>query len=496
MPRVDVLLLAAALCGAGALWGLRLAGPATILVVLAGGAVAAVALLAPRWAGRAPARVGTVARVLLLALVPLSWGMLTTLAWTRWRDWPAWAPASAVVLGGLAGAAVAWCVTRGVRRAGLLVGLYLVAGLVVVLASPVVIDVRDFVDESLAAMFSGVSPYATTIGSPFDDATNARFFPPGLVVDGEIQTGFAYPSVPLLLLVPGWLLGDARIAVWAAWAVLVALLWRSARGPARAQQRGIATLTALAPGAVYVVGYAWVEPVSLLLLAAAALAFGRGHVSAPVLLGLGLASKQYFVLVLPLCLLLVPLARRLPGGLRWTVAGTALGALAPTLPFVLWDPRAWWSSVVEFTLEQPFRADSLSLPASLAELTGREGAAATLTVVAPVAGLLAAGLLAWRAERTPAAFCASVAVVLLVTTVLSKQAFPNYYFLVAGLLLVAAWLVLDEVDGRDVHHADAGERRIAAREGRRLPSGKALVGVDRPVRAGAASSRGTSAERP
>lgn len=444
---VGRLVLSAALVGVGALWGLALAGPATILVVLLGGVIAGTTLLAREDDATAvadPAARGsaawTVGRVLLVATTPLAWGMLTTLAWTHWSDHPSWTPLAAVAAGGVAACAISYAVGRRHRLAGLLVGAYLAAALVVVLACPVVIDVRDFVDESIAAMFGGTSPYATTISSPFDDATNATFFPEGLVVDGEIQTGFAYPSVPLLALVPGWLLGDARIMVWAAWAGLVLVLWRFDR----TRDHEATWLLAICPGSVYVVGFAWVEPISLALLAVAAVAFQRSHRSAPLLLGLALASKQYFVLVLPLCLLLVPAARRQPGGLRTTVAGTAAGALVPTVPFILWDPAAWWSSVVQFTLDQPFRVDSLSLPASWAELTGSTSSAGALTVVAPVLAVVLAVALAWLAPRTPAGFCVAVALVLLVATVFSKQAFPNYYQLVSGLLLAAAWLVVDE----------------------------------------------------
>ena len=55
-----------------------------------------------------------------------------------------------------------------------------------------------------------------------------------------------------------------------------------------------------------------------------------------------------------------------------------------------------------------------------------------------VGGGLTAIALALRAPKTPAAFAAGVGLTLLVTILLSKQAFMNYYFLVSGAFLIAA----------------------------------------------------------
>lgn len=55
-----------------------------------------------------------------------------------------------------------------------------------------------------------------------------------------------------------------------------------------------------------------------------------------------------------------------------------------------------------------------------------------------VGGLLTALVLARYAPRTPAAFAAAAGLTLLVTILLSKQAFANYYFMASSALLVAA----------------------------------------------------------
>ena len=85
----------------------------------------------------------------------------------------------------------------------------------------------------------------------------------------------------------------------------------------------------------------------------------------------------------------------------------------------------------------PLRHDSVSL------LVAAAGAfswppPATYAVLPVIGGLLTALLLARYAPRTPAVFAAAVGLTLLVTILLSKQAFANYYFMASSAMLVAA----------------------------------------------------------
>ena len=150
-----------------------------------------------------------------------------------------------------------------------------------------------------------------------------------------------------------------------------------------------------------------------------------------VFLGLFLVSKQYVVIAIPVIWLICQrLTRRM--------ISISLGvAIAVTLPFFLADPAAFWKAIVEFQLVQPFRADSLSLLVSSVNTFGWPPPW-TYGVLPLLGGGLTAIALALRAPRTPAAFAAGVGLTLLVTILLSKQAFMNYYFLVSGAFLIAA----------------------------------------------------------
>lgn len=298
-------------------------------------------------------------------------------------------------------------------------------------------DVTIFNREAGEAILHGRNPYEVVFTSPYSPEYSAVVYGPGMVVDGVLQVGYPYLPVAALLFAPAVLLGDLRLALTAAIAVAVAaLLFAQHRTEAR--PRVVSPwLLAILPGVVYVIGVAWTEPLSVGLLGLSVALLLRRSPWAAVALGLLFVSKQYFVVALPLVVLLLPLFREIPGGIRRNV-GVALGTgAAVSVPFLLWNPSQFWESVVTFQFHQPFRADSVS---ALAWLVNHHGwPPESVFGVLPFAGaLLAAGVLAWRAPRTPAAFAACVGAVLLVMVLLSKQAFLNYYFLVIGAFAIAA----------------------------------------------------------
>jgi len=106
------------------------------------------------------------------------------------------------------------------------------------------------------------------------------------------------------------------------------------------------------------------------------------------------------------------------------------------LPQGDWLERAEWM-LVGWAQRVPLRPDSLSLLVSSVTVFGWPPPW-TYGLLPLVGGGLTALLLALRAPRNPAAFAAAVGLTLLVTILLSKQAFTNYYFLVSGALLIAA----------------------------------------------------------
>ncbi len=160
-------------------------------------------------------------------------------------------------------------------------------------------------------------------------------------------------------------------------------------------------------------------------------------------LGLLFAAKQYTILALPLSFLLLPPSRLLPPKRRWhdwfrLLWPAFLVAGAVTLPFVLWNPQAFWKSVVTVQQLGPFRWDALTYLVWYG-LRGHSWVAqpSVAFLCTTFAVLLALGLALWRAPRTPLGFAAALALAALVFFAFNKQAFANYYFFVIGALCCA-----------------------------------------------------------
>jgi hypothetical protein len=311
--------------------------------------------------------------------------------------------------------------------------LFLVAHAAVTIAllrsSPPHIDVAVFLRDGAVAVLHGHNPYSMTFPNIYPPALAELFYGHGVVVDRRITFGFPYLPVALLIAIPGQLLGDVRYSQLIAMVVTALVLRRLASDRVG---RAAAVLGVAAPAAIPMLTGAWTEPTLVALLACLVLALeGRRYVFMAVFLGLFLVSKQYVVVAIPLIWLIrQSLTRR--------VIFISLGvATAVTLPFFLVGPTAFWKSIVEFQLIQPFRADSLSLLVSSVNTFGWPPPW-TYGALPLVSGGLTAIALALRAPRTPAAFAAAIGLTLLVTILLSKQAFMNYYFLVSGAFLIAA----------------------------------------------------------
>lgn len=199
-----------------------------------------------------------------------------------------------------------------------------------------------------------------------------------------------------------------------------------------------AALLLFTPRVFFVLGRAWTEPIAVLLLAATIFCAARRSRWLPVALGLFLATKQYLILAVPLTFFV------LPPGWRWRdwaalllKAGIVAGVV--TLPFALWDLRAFWKSTVTVQQIGPFRWDSLSYivwwgfhghgdQVKLPNYAMLPSAVASLAVLA---------VALWRSPRSPAGFAASLALLSLAFFAFNKQAFCNYYFFVIGALCCA-----------------------------------------------------------
>jgi uncharacterized membrane protein len=274
-------------------------------------------------------------------------------------------------------------------------------------------------------LLAGQNPYA----SEYPPTEDSFLYGPAVVSGGRFQT-YPYPPLQLLLTIPGYFLGDVR------WAMLFALLGTAALVAAAGRKREgspeewpelAAVLFLCNPLNGVILDRGWTEPILCLAGAASLWAAGRrprGVLTAALAAVLGI--KQYgFLLTVPLWA-----ARRL----TWRVALEA-GALTlvTVLPFLLWDPSAFWRGVVRSHTQAAMRMDSLSVLVAVATYTGYQPPAAVGFVAA-----LAVALAAF-AGRSPSLAQATVggAAVLLAFFLFGRAGHLNYYWLAASLLPMA-----------------------------------------------------------
>ena len=315
-----------------------------------------------------------------------------------------------------------------------LLALHLALGIWIVRSQPEPkIDVFVFQQEASRELAAGGNPYRLAMPDIYDEEESAKLYAPGWFEEGRLRFGFPYPPLSLLLAFPGFLLGgDCRLAQVVATTLAGALIAFVVPGRMGTLAAALFLFT---PRGFFVLENSWTEPFPILLFASFLWAAVRAPTDRadgrPWLLGLLFAVKQYLIVIAPLLPLLAPWSlptRRLP-----RLALLALGiAAAITAPFILWDPIAFYNSVVAVHLAQPYRPDSLTYLALLAEATARN-----LAILPPLAALGAIALALRRGPRTPAGFSVASALTLLVFFSCSKQAHANYYYLGIGVLSVA-----------------------------------------------------------
>lgn len=344
---------------------------------------------------------------------------------------------------GVVGLSLLGLAAIGKRRVALvacgLVAVHAALGAWVIQHSPdPAIDVHIFQKYAVAALWRGENPYSLTFPDIYN---NGAFYGEGLSVNGRLQFGFPYFPLSLLAALPGqWLGHDPRYSQLVAIEGAALLM-------AFARRQGVGLIAAAiyltTPRNFFVLEQSWTEPFVVLGAAAVMFAASRRSALVPWLFGAFVAIKQYLVFALPAAVLLARRADGLRGVLRVLLKGAVVGA-AITLPFVLWNPRAFTWSVVTLQFYQPFRPDALSYLAWWAGL----GHQPPSTAIPFGLAALASGIAVWRLPRTAAGFSATLALTFFVFFALNKQAFANYYFFVIGTLLttVAAW---DPVAGAD-----------------------------------------------
>jgi hypothetical protein len=327
----------------------------------------------------------------------------------------------------VAGAALIRSSARSMRllQIGALVAAHFALGMWTIHNSPnPAIDVHVFQRDAITALRHGTNPYGLTYPNIYDDVA---FYGPGLAVRGRLRFGYPYFPLSLLLAMPGQLLaGDHRYAQLVA-LELAAVLMAFTRPNGFGAIAAVLFLTT--PRIFFVLEQSWTEPFVVFGLAALVYVAVRNPRVVPWLFGVFVGLKQYLVLAIPSALLLMRDRRKIGA---WLIRAAIVGA-ASMLPFILWNPRAFWKSVVVLQFHQPFRLDALSY---LAWWTAG-GHPPPSAAVSFVAASIAIAISLWRLPRTPAGFASAVALTLFLFFAFNKQAFCNYYFAVIGAFAVA-----------------------------------------------------------
>jgi hypothetical protein len=291
-------------------------------------------------------------------------------------------------------------------------------------------DVRYFQQRGSQYLLAGQNPFSGKYINLYEPG--APFYGPGIVDrDNNLTVGFPYPPISLLMVLPAEVLKfDLRLIHLAAIALSALLMALARPGKVGAMT---AVLFLLTPKTGTILEIGWTEPLLVLTFSIAMFSAIRCRRALPYALGIFLSTKQYAILALPLFPLLSGLENR--RGRIALMTKACLLAIAINLPFILWDPHAFFRSVVQFQFLQPFREDALSIAA----LISRTHHGYQLPMFVSLLVILPAYAESFRrSPRTPAGFAAALTLVCLLFFAFSKQAFCNYYYFT---IATAFWAV-------------------------------------------------------
>jgi hypothetical protein len=341
-------------------------------------------------------------------------------------QWPY--AAQALLFGQLAWSAIlAYWLVAGTRRrlgGGFVAAIAVTAALtstILILATPDPnVDLYRLHVAGADALWSGENPYT-------DISVQEDYRPDNTI------TGYVYPPVSLLsFAVPAGLGIDARMGAVVAWTTGIAILGRAAlRNPQRDYAIGLLLLVAAQPGLPGILTLAWTETIALPWLTLGAVLLFRRPLVAGLSLGIGLASKQYYLVIAAVLLLMSDPHRKL------RLATVAVVAVATVIPFALLSPTGVFDATVGHLSSLPVRFDT----ANAIGLLFDEGSTfAVPKWLGPALAVIIGGLTG-RKARTPALFAAALGLTLSVTFFFGTQALESYWFLVAWL--AATSLILE-----------------------------------------------------
>jgi len=346
---------------------------------------------------------------------------------------------SLIVVGGMA------CVVAfglGHRHTGRLVAVALVLGVSVVTTGALVTrEWNSAVGTDIYRAHRTAGEVLTNGQNPYTDVV--RFEDGNPYGEGRVFEGYPYPPVVLGTYGLAGSVTDPRLISTVAWLFFLgwlgwrAVQWRS--GEASSLSLAVLMVLGLSPLNSLIWFMAWTEPLTLALFAVAAILWERYPRSSGVFLGLALASKQYLVFLAPMLVLHRDRGSRPRSVLAAGVAGvTILVGFAP-------DPPAFLRSTVGNLADIAFRPDTQSLPGLLGDL----GLQLNLPNIAWILVGLGVTTLLARSSTTSSGFMIRAGLGLGSAFVLG-MAFPNYWFLVAGLLGLGSALDVERAEARAI----------------------------------------------
>jgi hypothetical protein len=336
-------------------------------------------------------------------------------------------------LGFLVGSFVRW--QKAMLWLCLSIGACLIlAKVFALLASPhPFIDVFTISTAACDYFRQGINPYAQS----YPDIYRGAY--------GYTPTYPYWPGVLLPQTLSRLVLGDIRFAYILADLVTVASLIsisKSLRWP-----RDLSYLAPLLwlsfPVTLFVLDQSWID--TFLVTATTvfvAMFLGKRWVATGIALGYLCATKQYsvFFAFLSLLMFLTPPFRASKAFLKVTVA-TLVSFLILMLPFIVWDWDAFYRSTIAEFLVMPMRPDALTVIAALYWNLGwsLSGSVSAMIYLVVLGG---ASVFLWKRSRDSfqalRAWSAAVVMVYGVIFLFGKQAFCNYYYLLAYFVLVNA----------------------------------------------------------
>jgi hypothetical protein len=287
-----------------------------------------------------------------------------------------------------------------------------------------VIDVYPWLRDAPAYLLQGQNPYATDYGSPYGTERAHRYL---VYREPEAQPA-RYPPLSILASVPFAASGlDARYANVAADLLAAFVLYLAA------YLRGSPVIGALAaaiylnlPRAPFLIEQAWFEPMLAAAIGLGLLLIDRGRPLGFVMLGLGLTGKQFGLILLP------PLGKALRSHWLSLLLGIVIVSTVVILPFVIWQPREFFSLVVFKHLHRPLEYQSITLQSAAHDMVG-------VTIPRLWLWLGGALVIAWITWRTPEQALASsfwVGTTLFVFCLCHTHGHFNYYYLCQYLWLL------------------------------------------------------------